>query len=347
MRIAQVSPLFESVPPHKYGGTERVVSFLTEELVRQGHTVTLFASADSVTSAELVPICPAGLRLGQACEFPAAHHLLQLERVIQRAADFDVVHFHTELFHFPLVRHLRLPHVTTLHGRLDLPDLYPLFDEFADVPVVSISDAQRAPIANANWIGTVYHGLPRRTLACSHDRGDHFVFLGRLSREKRVDRAIEIAKRAGARLRIAAKIDPADAEYFATIRHLLDDPMVEFVGEICDEEKAAFLGGARAMLFPIDWPEPFGLVMIEALACGTPVIAFRNGSVPEVLEHGVTGFIVDDIDEAVDAARRVHEIDRGRCRAAFESRFSVERMADEYLRLYWAVAQPGAARVPA
>ena len=347
MRVAQVSPLFESVPPQKYGGTERVVSFLTEELVRQGHSVTLFASGDSVTAAELVPICPKALRLGECCDFPTAHHLLQLERVMQRASDFDVIHFHTDLVHYPIARRLGLLHVTTLHGRLDIPDLHPLFREFDDLPLVSISDAQRAPVPRAHWAGTVHHGLPRSVLPVSREGGDHFVFLGRLSREKRVDRAIEIAKRVGIPLRIAAKIDPADADYFAGIRHLLEDPLVEFVGEICDAQKAAFLGNARALLFPIDWPEPFGLVMIESLACGTPVIAYRNGSVPEILEDGVTGFIVDDLDAAVDAAHRVDEIDRQRCRSVFEDRFSVERMTAEYLRLYWSLGASGAARVPA
>jgi glycosyltransferase involved in cell wall biosynthesis len=339
MRIAQVPPLFESVPPRKYGGTERVVSYLTEELVRQGHHVTLFGTADSMTAAELVPICRTGLRLSDNCVIPMAHHVLQLQRVVQRAAEFDVIHFHADLIHFPIVRSLRVPHVTTMHGRLDLPDLYPLFAEFDDVPLVSISDAQRAPIARAMWAGTVYHGMPDDWLPFDPAGGDYFAFLGRISPEKRVDRAIEIAKRVGVPLKIAAKIDADDQKYYSTIEHLFDDPLVEFIGEIDDHQKGSFLGRARALLFPIDWPEPFGLVMIEALACGTPVVAYRNGSVPEILEHGVTGFVVDDMDAAVDAARRVHELDRRRCREAFETRYSVERMTRDYLQVYRTVAR--------
>jgi glycosyltransferase involved in cell wall biosynthesis len=339
MRIAQVPPLFESCPPQKYGGTERVVSYLTEELVRQGHEVALFATADSVTAAELAPVCAQALRLDPSCACPAVHHVLQLEQVVQRADEFDVIHFHLDPMHFPVVRRCGLPHLTTLHGRLDLPELFALYEEFDDVPVVSISDAQRTPLPRATWAGTVYHGLPLDLLPFSPRGGDYFAFIGRISPEKRVDRAIEIAKRVGVPLKIAAKVDAADAEYFAGIRHLLDHPLVEFIGEIDDRAKSEFLGNARATLFPIDWPEPFGLVMIESLACGTPVVAYRHGSVPEILEHGVTGFIVDDVDAAVDAAARVDEIDRRGCREVFEERYCVERMARDYVRLYRAVAR--------
>jgi glycosyltransferase involved in cell wall biosynthesis len=310
---------------------------LTEELVRQGHQVTLFASADSVTAAELVPICPQALRLAPQCILPIAHHVLQLERVLQRAAEFDVIHFHVDLMHFPVARQFGLPHLTTLHGRLDLPDLLPLYDEFDDLPVVSISDAQRAPLARAMWAGTVYHGLPPGLLPFSPRGGDYFAFLGRISPEKRVDRAIEIAKRVGIPLKVAAKIDAVDTDYFAGIEHLFHDPLVQFIGEIDDAAKPEFLGNACATLFPIDWPEPFGLVMIESLACGTPVVAYHHGSVPEIIDDGITGFVVDDMDAAVDAARRVAEIDRRRCRRVFEERYSVERMARDYVRLYRAV----------
>ena len=335
MRIAQVAPLSESVPPQLYGGTERVVAYLTDELVRQGHDVTLFASGDSKTSAQLVPICPRAQRLSGDCRDPIAEHMLMIERVAQRAEEFDVIHFHTAPLHFSVARRLPVPHVTTLHGRLDLPELGPLFQEFRDLPVVSISDAQRAPLPRAGWVATVYHGLPTDRLRFSERPGDYLAFLGRISPEKRVDRAIQIAVACGQRLRIAAKVDPADREYFEReIRPMLDHPLVEYIGEIGEADKSAFLGGARALLFPIDWPEPFGLVMIEAMACGTPVVAFRGGSVPEVLDDGVTGFIVESIDEAVEAVGRIDTLDRRTCRATFERRFSVARMAEDYLRVY-------------
>ena len=334
MRIAQIAPLNESVPPRLYGGTERVVAYLTDELVEQGHDVTLFASGDSRTRARLVPSWPEALRLG-GCRDAIAPHLLEVEMVARRAHEFDVLHFHIGQLHFSTFRRLGVPHVTTLHGRLDLPELGPLYTAFKDIPVVSISDAQREPLRQAGWAATVYHGLPPALLQFQPRPGGYLAFLGRISPEKRVDRAIAIAKACGWPLRIAAKVDPADREYFEReIRPLLDDPLVTVVGEIGESEKSAFLGGAKALLFPIDWPEPFGLVLIEALACGTPVVAFRGGSVPEILEDGITGFVVDDLEQAIEATRRVPELDRAACRAAFDSRFTVARMAADYVRVY-------------
>ncbi len=335
MRIAQVAPLYESVPPKYYGGTERIVSYLTEELVRMGHDVTLFASGDSVTAARLVAACRRALRLDQRCVDQMAHHVLMMERVFQRAEAFDVVHFHIDYLHFPVSRLRGLAHVTTLHGRLDIPDLVPLYREFRDMPVVSISNAQREPLPFANWQATVYHGLPRDMYRFRAEPGRYFAFVGRISPEKRVDRAVGIARRVGIPLKIAAKVDRVDKDYFETVvEPLLHDPLVEFVGEIGDGEKDEFLGNAYALLFPIDWPEPFGLVMIEAMACGTPVIAYRHGAVPEVLEEGRTGFIVESLEEAVAAARRVPELSRARCRAVFDERFTSTRMAGDYLQVY-------------
>jgi glycosyltransferase involved in cell wall biosynthesis len=335
MRIAQVAPLTESVPPRLYGGTERVVAFLTDELVRQGHDVTLFASGDSRTTARLIPVCPTALRLGGNCQDFLAPHVLMVEHAAQHSEEFDVIHFHVAQFHFPLARRLSVAHLTTLHGRLDLPELRPFYREFNDIPVVSISDAQRDPIPEAAWVGTVYHGLPLDLLEFHPEPGDYLAFLGRVSPEKGVDRAIAIATGCGFPLRIAAKVDPADHDYFEReIRPLLDNPLVEFIGEIGEAQKSDFLGYARALLFPIDWPEPFGLVMIEALACGVPVIAFRGGSVPEVIDEGVTGFIVETVDEGIDATRRIHLLERSRCRAVFERRFGVTRMATDYVQLY-------------
>ena len=336
MRVAQVSPLYESVPPRLYGGTERVVSYLTEELVRQGHNVTLFASGESSTSARLRAICERSLRLkGGAGVGGLAQHLYMLEKVIQEADNFDVIHFHLDYLPFSLIRRHDLPAITTLHGRLDIPDLYPLFREFDDMNLISISDAQRGPMPWASWLQTVHHGLPDDLYTPNAEPGEYLAFLGRISPEKRVDRAIAIAKRVGRQLRIAAKVDAADREYFdSEIRPLLDDPIVEFIGEIGDSEKGAFLRNAYALLFPIDWPEPFGLVMIEAMACGTPVIAFRGGSVGEVIENGITGFIVDNIEEAICATQRLHMIDRRLCRRIFERRFSARRMCKDYLRAY-------------
>lgn len=335
MRIAQVSPLYESVPPKSYGGTERIVSYLTEELVRQGHEVTLYASGDSVTNARLVATCTRSLRLDKTCVDQLAHHLLMLERVFHHANEFDVVHFHVDYLHFPLSRRHLLPHVTTLHGRLDIPDLIPLYHEYRDMPVVSISNAQRGPLPWANWQATVYHGLPHGLYRFRAQTGSYLAFLGRISPEKRVDRAIEIAKRVGIPLKIAAKVDRVDKEYFeAVIEPLLRDPLIEFIGEIGDGEKNEFLGNAYALLFPINWPEPFGLVMIEAMACGTPVIAYRLGSVPEVMEEGLTGFVVNSLEEAVEAVRRVPDLSRAQCRKVFEDRFSSKRMADDYIQVY-------------
>jgi glycosyltransferase involved in cell wall biosynthesis len=335
MRIAQVAPLAESVPPRLYGGTERVVSFLTEELVRLGHDVTLYASGDSQTTARLISLWPQALRLDSDVRDTLAPHILMLEYVVQQSHEFDVIHFHVSQFHFPCARRLAVGHLTTLHGRLDIPELVPLFHEFHDLPVVSISNAQRTPLPDAGWIATIPHGLPLDLLRFYPDPGKYLAFLGRISPEKRVDRAIAIATRCGMPLRIAAKVDPADHDYFEReIRQLLDHPLVEYIGEISEAQKDEFLGNAAALLFPIDWPEPFGLVMIEALACGTPVVAFRGGSVAEVIDHRVTGFVVDSMDEAVDATCNIQTIDRARCRAVFEERFNVTRMANDYLEVY-------------
>ena len=335
MRIAQVSPLYESVPPQQYGGTERVVSYLTEELVAQGHEVTLFASGDSRTSARLVACAPRSLRTDPDCHDQLAHHLVMLGRVARHAAEFDLIHFHVDYLHFPSSRLGVTPQVTTLHGQLGLPDLEPVYREFGEMPLVSISDAQREPLAWANWVATVHHGLPPGQLRFHPGPGRYLAFLGRISPEKRADRAIEIARLAGVPLKIAAKVDRADREYFETvIRPLLRGPLVEYLGEIADHEKEAFLGQALALLFPIDWPEPFGLVMIESLACGTPVIAWPHGSVPEIIEDGVTGFIVEGRRAAAAAVRRVGELGRERCRAAFEERFTSGRMARDYLAVY-------------
>ena len=341
MRIAQVAPLYESVPPKYYGGTERVVSYLTEELVRQGHDVTLFASGDSETKAHLVAACRRSLRMDKHCVDRLAHHMLMLENVVQRAAEFDIVHFHTDYLHFPLSRREQITHVTTLHGRLDLPDLVPLYQEFREMPVISISNVQREPLPWANWQATVYHGLPADMYQFRDKTGTYLAFLGRVSPEKRVDRAIEIAKQVGIPLKLAAKVDRVDKDYFENVvEPLLRHPFVEFVGEIGEGEKEEFLSNAYALLFPIDWPEPFGLVIIEAMACGTPVIAYRGGAVPEVMEEGHTGFIVEGLEDAVDAVRRVPELSRKRCREVFDHRFTAERMAHDYLQVYERLINP-------
>ncbi len=336
MRIAQVAPLYESVPPRLYGGTERVVSYLTEECVRQGHQVVLFASGDSITQAELRPVCKRALRLeGDKIVDSLSHHIRMLEMVASAAADFDIVHYHIDYLHFPLTRRQSICTVTTLHGRLDIRDLHPLFREFMDMPLVSISSAQRRPMPWANWVATIHHGLPANLYRLEKTPGRYLAFLGRICPEKRVDRAIEIARRAGMPLKIAAKIDRVDKEYFETrIRKLLDDPLVEYIGEVGEHEKSEFLGNAYALLFPIDWPEPFGLAMIEAMACGTPVIAFRGGSVPEIIDEGTTGYVVDNIEEAVKAVHNVGSLDRTVCRQVFEERFSVSRMCSNYLAIY-------------
>ncbi|PKQ29483.1 MAG: glycosyl transferase [Actinobacteria bacterium HGW-Actinobacteria-10] len=341
MRIAQVAPLYESVPPKLYGGTERIVSYLTEELVHLGHDVTLFASGDSRTSARLVPAASSSLRLNPDVVDPLSFHLTMLEQVYRLAHRFDIIHFHIDYLHFPLTRREGCRNVTTLHGRLDIPELVPLYSEFDDMPLVSISDEQRRPLPKADWRGTIYHGLPPENYEFHPTDGGYLAFLGRVSREKRVDRAIEIAKRADLPLMIAAKVDTPDREYFEDeIRPLLDDPHIEFLGEISDQEKSGFLGNARALLFPIDWPEPFGLVMVESLACGTPVIAYNHGSVPEVMRDGLTGYIASSIETAVEAVHRIGRIDRRRCREYFEERFTARRMAEDYVDLYERMLQP-------
>jgi glycosyltransferase involved in cell wall biosynthesis len=335
MRIAQVAPLHESVPPRYYGGTERVVSWLTEQLVSLGHDVTLFASGDSVTNAELVKCCKRALRLDPDCVDPLAHHVLMTEEVLSQAEDFDIIHFHIDYLHFPYARRGKMPYVTTLHGRLDIPDLVPLYKEFREVPLVSISDAQRRPLPWVNWVGTVHHGMAIHELPLQEKAGDYVAFLGRVSPEKGLDQAIEIAIRSGKKLKIAAKVDRADQDYFQRkIKPLLNHPLIEFIGEIGNADKARFLGNAMALLFPVNWPEPFGLVMIEAMACGTPVIAYPCGSVPEIVLHGVTGFVVHDVEEGVAALNRVGEIDRVACREHFELNFSADRMAKDYLNIY-------------
>jgi glycosyltransferase involved in cell wall biosynthesis len=336
----------ESVPPKLYGGTERVVAFLTDELIRSGHDVTLFASGDSITDATLVAPWPEALRLCATCRDPLAPHILMLEEVAKRAAAFDVLHFHISQLHFPLARRLSVPHVTTLHGRLDLPELSPVYREFGDMPVVSISDAQRQPLPEAGWIRTILHGLPPDLFRFHPGPGEYLAFLGRIAPEKRVDRAIAIAIACGRRLRIAAKVDAADRDYFERdIKPLLDHPLVEYIGEVDEPGKEAFLGGASALLFPIDWPEPFGLVMIEAMACGVPIVAFRGGSVPEVIDEGITGFIVESVEEAVEAVPAAERLDRARCRRVFEARFLASRMAADYVSVYGQVAGRNAARV--
>jgi glycosyltransferase involved in cell wall biosynthesis len=336
MKIAQIAPLAERCPPLLYGGTERVVSYLTEALVELGHEVTLFASGDSVSAAELVPCCKQALRLDESVKDAIPLLMTMMDEVSRRAREFDVLHFHIDLVHAPLVRPYMERTVTTLHGRLDLPDLVPFYDHFCDLPVVSISDSQRGPLPRANWIGTVHHGLPRDLLPFSAKDDGYLAFIGRISPEKRPDRAIEIAAGCGARLKIAAKIDRADEAYWRDViaPMVRAHPNVEFIGEINEAQKAAFLGRARAVLFPIDWEEPFGLVMIEAMACGTPVIAFRRGSVAEVIDHGVSGFIVEDIAGAVRAVQELDRLARVRVRAAFDRRFSVERMARDYVDIY-------------
>ncbi len=312
-----------------------MVSYLTEELVRQGHDVTLYASGDSVTSARLISPCRKALRLDKCCVDPLAHHIRMLDMLYRRAREFDLVHFHIDYLHFPLTKRENIRSLTTLHGRLDIPDLEPLYNDFSDMPVVSISDSQREPLPWIGWQATVPHGLPLDLLGFQEKPDGYLAFLGRISPEKRVDRAIEIARRAGMKIRIAAKVDPADKEYFKEeIEQLFSDPLVEYIGEIGEAEKSEFVGQAQALLFPIDWPEPFGMVMIEAMACGTPVIAFNRGSVQEVIEDGVTGFVVEDIDGAVRAVKRIPTLSRRRCRDIFEERFSARRMAEDYVSIY-------------
>jgi glycosyltransferase involved in cell wall biosynthesis len=338
MKIAQISPLFERVPPRKYGGTERVVSWLTEELVAQGHQVTLFASGDSITSANLVAGYPHSLR-EQGSRETLAPHILMLEEVFSRAHEFDVLHFHIDVLQYPLSRRQQTPHLTTLHGRLDFPELYSLYRKFRQIPVAAISDSQRKQLPWLNWRATVHHGMPKELFGFRPKPGAYLAFLGRISPEKRADWAIQIAQRACIPLRIAAKVDEADRPYFKReIEPLLKGSNAEFIGEIGDSEKERFLGEAYALLFPVDWPEPFGIVMIEAMACGTPVVAYRQGSVPEIITDGETGFVVDNLDDAVAAVGRIPELRRARCRQVFEERFSARRMARDYLRIYTELA---------
>ena len=338
MRIAQIAPLHEAVPPKLYGGTERVVSFLTEELVNLGHDVTLFASGDSVTEADLHACWPRALRLDPAIRDPIAPHMLMMEQVAQRLDQFDVLHFHMDYWPFTHFSRQSVPFLTTMHGRLDLPELQPVFDAFPAVPVVSISDSQRRPLPRANFVRTVLHGLPERLLTPqgNPDGSDrsYLAFLGRICPEKGVDKAIRIARAVGIPLKIAAKVDKVDVEFFETVIRPMLGEGVELIGEINDGQKAGFLSGARGLLMPIDWPEPFGLVMIEAMACGTPVIAFNRGSVPEVIEDGLTGLIVEDETSAIAAIARLHTLSPATIRTRFERRFTARRMADDYLGIY-------------
>jgi len=346
MHIAQIAPLTEAIPPKLYGGTERVVSWLTEELIALGHEVTLFASGDSVTAARLDAVWPRALRLDGSVRDPNALHMLMLERVYQRAADFDFLHFHLDYYPFSLFSRQPTPFVTTLHGRLDLPEHQPVFDAFATVPTVSISNSQRRPLPQANWVRTVHHGLPERLLVPKPVKPSYFAFLGRIAPEKGVDRAIRIAQHCGVKLKIAAKVDNADREYFdEQIEPMMKLSGVEYIGEINDRDKSEFLSGAIALLVPIDWPEPFGLVMIEAMACGTPVIAFSRGSVPEVIDDGVTGFIVEDINGAIGAVDRLGHLSREKIRQRFEERFTARRMAQDYLSVYRSLSDNVAPRL--
>lgn len=341
MRIAQVAPMFEAVPPTHYGGTERVVSYLTEELVRRGHDVTLFASGDSETTARLVPTTERSLRqrftLEELKTVSLPLHLAMLGEVFAQAHEFDVMHCHFDYWPFPFAKLVNAPIVTTLHGRLDLDCLPPIFEKFPKTPLVSISRSQRPPLKaiRPNWVGNVYNAVPVKKFPFRRRAGKYLLFVGRIAPEKRLDSAIEIAKRSGMPLKIAAKVDPYDQDYFdREIKHLLDDPLVEFIGEVDEQRKRELMAGAYALTFPIDWPEPFGMVMIESLACGTPVLALKRGSVPEVLRHGITGWVGETVDDLVAAVPRIKELDRSICRQAAEARFSVAAMADGYEQVY-------------
>jgi glycosyltransferase involved in cell wall biosynthesis len=336
MKIAQVAPLFERVPPELYGGTEQVVCHLTEALIDLGHELALFASGDSITRAELIPGCKSSLRLrGKTEKDPIARYIAMLGKLLKNAEQYDLIHFHIDYLHLPILQQLGVPALTTMHGRLDLPELQAVFQQFRSAPVVSISNEQRQPLPWANWVGTVYHGLPGDALSFSPNPEGYLAFLGRICPEKRADRAIEIARRAGLPLKIAAKVDKVDRDYFeSVIKPLLREPGVDFIGEIAQEEKSSFLGGARALLFPIDWPEPFGLVMIEAMACGTPVIAFDHGSVSEIIEDGRSGYVVSDLSSAIEAVHRVDSLDRAVCRQTFLESFTARRMAEDYIAFY-------------
>jgi glycosyltransferase involved in cell wall biosynthesis len=341
MRIAQVAPLYESVPPRKYGGIERVVHNLTEAFVAEGHEVTLFGSGDSQTSADLVPVVRESLRLAKRPRDPRIWEILQLMELERQADKFDIIHFHTDFVHFPIARRIDTPHLTTMHGRLDIPDLGVFFGEFCDAPLISISDAQRRALPHAHWVATVYNGTRSDCYTLREQAGDYLAFLGRFSPEKGPEDAIEIAKRVGLPLKMAAKIDPVDREYYAEkIEPLLDHPLVDFIGEVDERGKDELLGNARALLFPIQWPEPFGLVMTEAMACGTPVIAYRAGSVEEVMREGVSGYIVESLDEAVEAVAAIDRIDRRQCRRHFEEHFSTQQMARGYLAAYHKLLAP-------
>src|SRR3984957_7526828 len=335
MKIAQIAPLVESVPPRLYGGTERIVSYLTEELVGLGHDVTLFASGDSITRADLVPCCTRALRLDPLVKDTLPHFMMMIDKVRERAEEFDIIHFHIDFFHFPLFRSLAAQTLTTLHGRQDFLDLKPFYARFGEMPLVSISHDQRKSLPHADFVATIHHGIPVNLHHPSFERGRYLAFLGRISPEKRPDRAIRIARAAGIPLKIAAKVDKVDEEYFRNeILPLIDGPGVEFIGEINDHEKTLFLSEAAALLFPVDWPEPFGLVMIEAMACGTPVLAFRCGSIPEIIEDGITGKVVDSEDEAVAVLPEILAYDRRAVRQQFEERFTATRMAQDYVRTY-------------
>jgi glycosyltransferase involved in cell wall biosynthesis len=335
MRIAQIAPLMESVPPKCYGGTERVVSWLTEELVDQGHDVTLFASGDSSTRANLISVAEFSLRSHPVYRDPLAHHILLANEVFRRVADFDIIHSHIDYLLFPHIRMQRACALNTLHGRLDLPDLMPIYQEFSEIPVVSISNSQRKPLPIANWLDTVYHGLPEDLYSYKEESQDYLLFLGRICPEKRPDRAIKIANATGHKLVIAAKVDRVDRVYFEEqIKPMLKSPNIEYIGEVFEHEKNELIGNAKAVLFPIDWPEPFGIVLIEALSCGTPVIAFNHGSVSEIVDHKETGYICSNLTEAIQAVQFLDQIDRRKCRQAFESRFTAKRMASAYLELY-------------
>jgi glycosyltransferase involved in cell wall biosynthesis len=336
LRVAQLAPLYERIPPRLYGGTERVVSYITEELVRRGHEVTLFASGDSETKATLKAGCPQALRLTGRQEMGTFLQLPMISDVFEHARErFDVIHSHLDYWSFPFAKLVDVPTVATMHGRLDIEELHHIYARYNDVPLVSISDAQRVHLPSVNWISTIYHGLPRDLLTPSYEPGKYLAFLGRISPEKRPDIGIEVAKRAGIPLKIAAKVDVVDREYFdAVIKPLLSPPDVEYIGEINEAEKSEFLGNATALMFTIDWPEPFGLAMIEALACGTPVIARPCGSVPEIIEQGLTGYIAASVEELVAAVKRIDGISRAGCRAQFERRFTVETMMDRYEEVY-------------
>jgi glycosyltransferase involved in cell wall biosynthesis len=340
MKIAQIAPLMESVPPKCYGGTERVVSWLTEELVHQGHDVTLFASGDSCTKANLVSIAESSLRTHPLYRDPLAHHILLANEVLKRVGDFDIIHSHIDYLLFPYLRMKRACALNTLHGRLDLPDLVPIYKEFSDIPVVSISDSQRKPLSMANWLATVNHGLPKDFYSFVEKPQEYLLFLGRICPEKRPDRAIRIAEATGHKLVIAAKVDRVDQVYFEEqIKPLLRSPNIDYIGEVFEHEKNELIGNAKAVLFPIDWPEPFGIVMIEALACGTPIVAFDHGSVSEIIDHEETGYICSNLDEAIKAVQLLDHIDRKRCRQTFEKRFTAKRMASDYLELYTQVVE--------